>query len=456
MTEDPARTKDRTLTAMVAQIRDEDAPVIPLLLRAGRADRLEKPGEMLPLLLTGPLQIGRAGPDNHGAGTLPLDDALVSGRHAHLAAGAADPTLTDLDSKNGTFVNGDRISRPHPLTDGDCIFIGHQAFVYRRVSALMLRALDDERANPLGPVATQSPALALLLSRLRRLAATPTEILLGGETGVGKEIYARAIHNNSGRTGRFVSVNCAALPRDLIESELYGYRAGAHSTAHSAKRGLVEEAEGGTLFLDEIGELPLDAQSKLLRFVQDRELLPLGETRSRKIDVRILAATNRIVQDGPDIPPALRSDLLARLGSAPLILPPLRQRPEDLGSLITYLGRDGIPFRFDVPAFRSLFLHPWPLNVRELEKLLTSARALAAPTSAITLNDLPNVFSRARKVPPPLATGRKAPEAGPSAQELQTLLSQHQGNVAEVARTLGRQRAAVWRWMKKFGLSPKD
>ena len=179
------------------------------------------------------------------------------------------------------------------LRDGALIFFGNHVAVFRMVSHIELEAIKAELVAPLGPVATASPTLAVACDRLRRLAASDGELLIVGETGVGKEVYARAVHRASGRKGRFVAINCAAIPRELVESELFGYRQGAHSTAHQAKAGLIEEAEGGTLFLDEIGEMSPEAQIKMLRFLQDRELTPLGSTRPRRMDVRIVAATNR-------------------------------------------------------------------------------------------------------------------------------------------------------------------
>ena len=204
-------------------------------------------------------------------------------------------------------------------------------------------------------MATASPSLAVACDRLRRLAASEGELFIVGETGVGKEVYARAVHEASKRKGKFVAINCAAIPRELVESELFGYRAGAHSTAHQAKAGLIEEAEGGTLFLDEIGEMTPEAQIKILRFLQDRELTPLGSTRPRRMDVRIIAATNRTVV-GPG-KSGLRDDIVARLGAAPIHLPPLRNRIEDLGALIGHFLA-GVPAqgpRFEQPAFRALY-----------------------------------------------------------------------------------------------------
>src|SRR6185436_20759387 len=197
--------------------------------------------------------------------------------------------------------------------------------------------------------------------------------------------------------GKFVAINCAAIPRELVESELFGYRAGAHSTAHSAKAGLIEEAEGGTLFLDEIGEMTPEAQIKILRFLQDRELTPLGATRPRRMDVRIIAATNRTVV-GPG-KSGLRDDIVARLGAAPIHLPPLRSRIEDLGALVAHFLRGTPGVTFEQPAFRALCLHAWPLNVRELEKIVSTAAVLSAGAAPIALRDLPDPIARAIATP---------------------------------------------------------
>ena len=179
--------------------------------------------------------------------------------------------------------------------DGSIVLFGGHAGVFRRVSDTELAAIEEEAAAPLGPVATMSPALAVTAAGLRRLAAADASLLFAGETGVGKEVYARAVHAVSGRTGAFVAINCAALPAELVESELFGYARGAHSTATAAKRGLVELADNGTLLLDEIGDMPARLQAKLFRFLQDRQVLPLGSTRTRRVDVRVMAATSQPV-----------------------------------------------------------------------------------------------------------------------------------------------------------------
>src|SRR6185503_3782394 len=299
----------------------------------------------------------------------------------------------DLGSKNGTWVDNQRLEQNAGkirLRDGALLFLGNHVAVFRMVSQIELEAIKAELVAPFGPVATASPALAVACDRLRRLAASDGELLIVGETGVGKEVYARAVHEASGRKGRFVAINCAAIPRDLVESELFGYRQGAHSTAHQAKAGLIEEAEGGTLFLDEIGEMTPEAQIKILRFLQDRELTPLGSTRPRRMDVRIVAATNRTAAGPGKGPGGLRDDIVARLGAAPIHLPPLRNRIEDLGALVGHFLA-GVPAqgpRFEQPAFRALSLHAWPLNVRELEKIVTTAAVLTGG-KPIALRDLP-------------------------------------------------------------------
>jgi two-component system, NtrC family, response regulator len=300
-----------------------------------------------------------------------------------------------------------------------------------------------------------SPGLAVACDRLRRLAASEGELLIVGETGVGKEVYARAVHGASGRKGRFMAINCAAIPRELVESELFGYRAGAHSTAHQAKPGLIEEAEGGTLFLDEIGEMTGEAQIKLLRFLQDRELTPLGATRPRRMHVRIIAATNRpATLAGGKGPAGLRDDIVGRLGAAPIHLPPLRSRIEDLGALVAHFLRATPGVTFEQPAFRALCLHTWPLNVRELEKIVSTAAVLSAGAKPIGLRDLPEPIARAIETAP-AAGPRRTSGPSPTPAQLEELLRRYEGNVADVSRELGKHRAAVWRWIKKFGIGPQ-
>jgi transcriptional regulator with PAS, ATPase and Fis domain len=448
----PPRPPERTLTALLSSFAQGERAETAVLIPCGRADRLAAP-ELGPIPLGEGLLIGR-GAEAAWAGELRLDDPLVSSRHAQIARGEGGYQVTDAGSKNGTLLEGARLGAvPAALAEGARLFVGNHAFVFRRISAVDVEALEEERRRPLGPVATSSPALARACHKIRRLASAGSELFLAGETGVGKEVYARAAHAASGRGGPFVAINCAALPRELVESELFGYRAGAHSTAQVAKPGLIEEAEGGTLFLDELGEMQPEVQAKMLRFLQDKEIVPLGATRPRRVDVRIIAATNRVVAQGADS--GVRDDLLARLGASPLRLPPLRDRIEDLGTLIAHFAGGGAP-AFELPAFRALALYRWPLNVRELQKLLAAAWALGEGTRPVATRDLAEALTAAAPAESPAAERRrKSPEAAPAAAELEALLARHAGDVADVARALGRQRAAVWRWIKQFGLKPE-
>ena len=366
------------------------------------------------------LQIGRRAPDETAAGgsSAILNDTLVSGHHARIVKTAQRNEdddgyeLVDLGSKNGTWVDNVRVEERAALHDGALIFIGNHVGVFRLASTIEVEAIKNELTNPLGPVATVCPPLALACDRLRRLAPSDSELLILGETGAGKEVYARAVHLASGRKGRFVAINCGAIPRELVESELFGYRQGAHSTAHQAKPGLIEEAEGGTLFLDEIGEMTGEAQIKLLRFLQDRELTPLGSTRPRRIDVRVIAATNRTAP-GSDGKAAggLRDDIVARLGAAPIHLPPLRSRIEDLGVLVAHFLRANPEPKLEQPAFRALCLHGWPLNVRELEKIITTAAILTTAGPARSRCAICPSRSRARHRRPRPAPGSGAATA---------------------------------------------
>lgn len=458
------RPPERTLTALLSSFAKNEQAETAVLLPSGRADRLDTTSRVPAVFVGDELLIGRGSADAEPPpGQLLLEDPLVSSRHARVIRAGSCYEVEDAGSKNGTFLETARLSASVPATleEGARLFIGNHLFVFRRISALDIDALDEERRRPLGPVATGSPALARVCHRIRRLASAGSELFLAGETGVGKEVYARAAHAAGGRGGRFVAINCAAIPRELVESELFGYRAGAHSTASGAKPGLIEEAEGGTLFLDEIGEMGQEAQAKMLRFLQDKEITPLGATRPRRLDVRVIAATNRAVAAGVDS--GVRDDLLARLGASPLRLPPLRDRIEDLGALMAHFAAPESQ-AFELAAFRALALYRWPLNVRELEKVLAAAWALTEGRRPIATSDLAEALTTAAPAAAgPGAAGpgaaaehrRKSPEVAPTVAELETLLGKHGGNVADVARALGRQRAAVWRWIKQFGLKPE-
>jgi len=293
-----------------------------------------------------------------------------------------------------------------------------------------------------------SPPMRELAGTVSRVAPTDAFVLLLGENGTGKEVVARAIHAASPRRDRrLVTVNCAAIPETLFESELFGHNRGAFTGATEARRGKFQQADGGTLFLDEIGDLPLTAQSTLLRTIQESEVLPVGGTRPERIDLRVVAATHRdverMVADG-----TFRHDLLARLRGVVLELIPLRERPEDVALLIASALRKLAPERGDVKlspeAARALLEHDWPLNVRELEQALAGALALSG-TGAILLEHLPEAL-RPTGEPPPQLTEEQARHR----DELIALLREHRGNLSAVARAVGKGRTQVARWVSRY------
>jgi DNA-binding NtrC family response regulator len=382
-----------------------------------------------------------------------FEDPLMSRRHARITrAATGDYFVSDLGSTNSTWLDGRcvPVGTSFKLQPGSVLMMGGHVFVFRHMSHDDLAAIREDWSCPFGPVPTLSPTLALLTRKLSRLAPSEVDILLSGETGVGKEVHAEGIHRASGRKGPFIAINCAAIPDNLVESELFGYARGAHSTADRGKPGLIEQAEGGTVFLDEIGEMSHAAQTKLLRFLQSREFTSLGTTRSRHLDVRIIAATNRPVETTEASAEGLRYDLASRLGPEALNLPPLRERVEDVGLLAHHFTK--APLEFVPEAFQALFLHPWKGNVRELEKVVTLARVLAGERTPISLEHLPVPMSTRVEAPAPKAIQRKRP----SREELATLLSRHGGDVAQMAREIGRQRTLVWRWLRENQLKPQD
>jgi len=248
-----------------------------------------------------------------------------------------------------------------------------------RRSKATIRALVEQMHDDGDPLVGDSPALARVRERIAQVAATDSTVLIEGETGTGKELVARAIHAQSARRERaLVKLNCAALPHELVESELFGHEKGAFTGAHQQRRGRFELADGGSLLLDEVGELPLQAQSKLLRVLQEREFERVGGTRALHVDVRVIAATNRDLQ-AEVAAGRFRADLYFRLNVFPIRLPPLRERRDDIPRLLQHvvariarrLGRsvDGI-----APAFVERALaHAWPGNVRELENVVERA-----------------------------------------------------------------------------------
>jgi len=307
-----------------------------------------------------------------------------------------------------------------------------------------------------------SKAMRKVLDRAERLSHVDSTVLIMGESGTGKEILAKAIHYNSPRSRKpFIVINCGAIPDTLLESELFGYKKGSFSGADSNKAGKFEAADGGTIFLDEISELPLPLQVKVLRVVQEGEISMIGENKVRKVDVRIIAASNRDLKQMVE-EEEFRQDLYYRLNVAPLVLPPLRERKEDIPLLADFLmkrickkqSRSEIKLGGDV--LRKLESYNWPGNVRELENIMERL-AIFSQSGNADAKDLPEEI-----LSPPPATGGalfRIPHEGVSLPEVDkrlviTALERNKWNQTHAASFLGISRNVLIYRMQKYGLGP--
>ncbi|HMK44614.1 MAG TPA: sigma-54 dependent transcriptional regulator [Dissulfurispiraceae bacterium] len=313
---------------------------------------------------------------------------------------------------------------------------------------------EIEKRYDFGKIIGESVEIKAVVNEVRKIADSRSNVLLLGETGTGKELFARAIHYNSARHDRpFIPVNCSAIPEALLESEFFGYAKGAFTGATSAKRGLLETADGGTIFLDEIGDLPLPLQAKLLRVLDDREVRPLGSVHARKVELRIVAATNRDL--AKEIQRGLfREDLFYRINVVSLRLPPLRERTGDIRVLaehfvLKYASEEGKQVSvLDEPAMRLLMSYHWPGNVRELQNILERAVLLAAGES-ITPAHLPEELR---------SLASRFAEAAQQTLSIEDytkdFIVRHQVRHSEqqIADMLGITRKALWEKRKRWGL----
>ncbi|RWH70853.1 sigma-54-dependent Fis family transcriptional regulator [Mesorhizobium sp.] len=319
------------------------------------------------------------------------------------------------------------------------------------------RAPTEALPKPISELSGGDPAMAAMQTRAAKLARTTIPILIHGETGSGKEYLARALHDSSGRSGPFVAINCAAIPEHLIESELFGHAAGAFTGATAkGRKGLIESAEGGSLFLDEIGDMPYALQSRLLRVIAERELIPVGGTAPRSVDIKIISASHhdlrRLVAEG-----RFREDLFYRLNAASLTLPALRERTDFEWLLERLVGERarlaGRPAKLSPAARLVLIRHDWPGNIRELVNAVDLAVALC-DDEMIQPTDLPD-FAAARMAPPAPSASLVALRAPSPEEERAALLAVLAGtgwNISEAARRLGVDRTTVHRRMKRLRL----
>jgi DNA-binding NtrC family response regulator len=412
------------------------------------------------------------------AATLGRDEAAqivvpvnaVSRSHARIQRDRGSWSIRDLGSRNGTFVDG-RLATEAALEPATEIRIGDALlkFVLRHGSEYARYRIDGTLDSGARRLSRSGSALVggLLMDRIaadvERIAPTELNVMLLGESGTGKEVVAKELHRVSGRRGNFCAINCAAIPAQLIESELFGFKRGAFSGADRDKPGLVRTAHGGTLLLDEIGDMPTEAQAKLLRVLQSKEVFPLGGAAPEQVDVRFVCATHRdlgrLQQTG-----RFREDLFARLNEYQLTLPPLRERKEDVFLLArTFLGRHGrAELELSFPFMTGLLHYDWPYNVRELEACIKRCVALCDATTlgeehlpdAIrdAMSDYGEPVSTPRGSVPPDVTRT----ATPSEHELKSLLEAHRGNVAAVGRELGKARMQIHRWMKRYQIDIDD
>jgi sigma-54 dependent transcriptional regulator, acetoin dehydrogenase operon transcriptional activator AcoR len=390
-----------------------------------------------------------------------IPDRVMSSDHGRLIQTDDAWHFEDPRSKNGAVVDGQQ-TRATRVEPGAIMQLGHTIFLFEHARLREGAALDVVAA-PLPPpraeLVTLDTDLAAIVSDFERIAAMDVPILLLGETGTGKEIFARALHALSRRTGQLVAVNCGAIPSMLIESELFGHKKGAFSGASSDRPGHLRAADRGTLFLDEIGELSPIAQTALLRALQNREVVPVGESLPVPVDFRVISATHRdlsaMIQED-----RFREDLYGRLLGITVTLPPLRERRFDLGMLVGTLLRRIDPqggARITPPAARSLFAYAWPRNIRELERALIGSLARSA-NRVIDLEHLPEEIA-ACGVPHGTASAT-APTAPPGEPEDDALraeiiaaLVRHGGNVTAAAKQLGKHREQLHRWARRLGIN---
>lgn len=353
-----------------------------------------------------------------------LSDRAVSQYHCRIEPSSRGVSIRDLGSTNGTWVDGLRIRR-HELRPGAVVRIGRTE----------LRVVG-RGGKPASNVVVESSAMLSVMAEVDRFAGLPWPVLIRGETGVGKEHVARALHERGRRKdGPFVPLNGGGLPRDLIESELFGHERGAFTGAVRTHRGAFEQAHGGTLFLDEVAELPPDLQTRLLRVLETWHVRRVGSDTARRVDVRLVCATHedlrRLVQEG-----RFRPDLYYRIHRLVIEVPPLRVRPEDVSFLAEHFLRQMESVvgerRLEPQSIERLRAYAWPGNVRELRNVLE----LAAVDCDGAVIDLAAVDRSLRRISEPSASR-------PSPDSLREALEQYGGNMSAAARALGIPRSTL-------------
>ncbi|WEX08647.1 sigma-54-dependent Fis family transcriptional regulator [Chelativorans sp. AA-79] len=375
----------------------------------------------------------------HGGAKLLARSAGLGWRDPGLLLGQPVSRFFDMDIESLPDLTRSRPTQERVVfaRDGNALFV-HAIEPNIRSRRPLLR---EQIPSPLRRLGGDAPEIVNLQAKAAKLARTSLPILIQGETGTGKEYLARAIHDGSGLKGRFVAVNCAAIPEHLIESELFGYAPGAFTGASAkGRKGLIEQADGGTLFLDEIGDMPYALQSRLLRVLAEQEVLPVGSSDPRPVKIRIVSASHRLlpeaVREG-----RFREDLYYRLNAATITLPALRDRPDFdwvLDRLLARHAADGEALEVSEAVRVALKAHRWPGNIREIDNVIAVAAALS-DSDCIDIGDLPEE----------LALKCDRDEVGAA---LRQMLIACDWNVSRAARRLGVDRSTVHRRMKRHGV----
>ena len=385
-----------------------------------------------------------------------LTDPCVSRVHCVLERKGGSLFVRDSGSRNGTFINDRRVEAAE-LTPGAVLTVG--------VTQLLALGPPSRARTGFERVVGHDPVLRTAVGLASRAAAADCSVLIVGETGTGKDVVAQAIHEESARAdGPLIAVNCGAIPRELIGSELFGHERGAFTGAIGERDGVFVQADGGTLFLDELGELPMEQQAHLLRALETRRVRRVGGALEQGFDARIIAATNREAHLGTERG-ALRVDLFHRVATVMIQLPPLRARPGDLDELVAAfleeLARTHGPRRLSAAARRAIRDHPWPGNVRELRQAV-----LRAVMFSSEIIEPDHVFPAASRPPiapavAPIGPGLLPPEgtaASPRYDELlrdamASALDRH-GSIRSAAESLGMAKSTFADRARRLGLQP--
>ena len=445
------KTKTHTMTAVGGLESVTKTPVWNLsIVHHGNPAFL---GKRVAVQTEASVDLGR---DENCLGEGALSEPRISRAHARVwVTGDGAIKVEDKGSRNGTFLNGEKVEQAD-MSAGDVLRLGNVLILIHRCPAVY-----SIPAHP--SLIGVSYAMSEVVADIGRVARHNTTVLIHGETGTGKELVSRAIHDDSERTGAFKAINCGGMTDTLLQSELFGHVRGAFSGAERDREGLIEAANDGTLFLDEIGDASPALQVSLLRFLQEGEVRRIGGNQSRKVNTRIIAASHRrldkMVEEG-----TFREDLYARLSRWEIHLPPLRDRLEDVPHLVQFFLKEQQGEAPQQHHSLSLLLtrYDWPRNVRELEMAVERAVIESNGESPIPVTPavarLLKPRDEAKGETPSTATssGRGDTKKMRNRASLEGLLRKHGGNVRLVSQELGVARNTLYRWFSSFDLDPES